>query len=74
MTINITITMDHDYDSDVLITESNGNEHRLSKQGDSATVAVYDINEIAIKEVDSIPEEPESPGGPGTRSAGGHGP
>jgi hypothetical protein len=67
MTINITITMDHDHENDVLITESTGNEHRLSDEGDSATVAVYDINDITIKEVDPILE---GSGGASTNAAG----
>lgn len=67
MTINITITMDHDHENDVLITESNGGEHRLSDEGDSVTVAVYDINDIAVTEADPVKEES---GGASTNAAG----
>lgn len=70
MTINITIIMDHDHEKDVLITESNGNEHRLSNGGDSVTVAIFDINDIAIKEVDPIEESPGGSGGASTNAAG----
>ena len=69
MTINITIKRDDAANGQDILVNNGGAETRLTDKNDDVTIAVHDMSDISITEVDSL----AGSGDPGTNSPGGPG-